>query len=177
MTKSIRGFTIVELLIVIVVIGILASITIVAYNGIQNRARNAARLVQMKTWRDMFELYRADNGAYPNMPNNKGYCLGKGFPTGPDSAARCRDYDYIGSTSYKESDSTALMTAMQTVGTLPGGPYVHVNGTVGPYVDYYADSLEIIGVFNGDADDCPATTTYEWDDELGSLLCAMILER
>ncbi|MDB5165339.1 MAG: Fimbrial protein, partial [Candidatus Saccharibacteria bacterium] len=34
-----RGFTIVELLIVIVVIGILAAITIVAYNGIQNRAR------------------------------------------------------------------------------------------------------------------------------------------
>lgn len=36
------GFTIVELLIVIVVIAILAAITIVAYNGIQQRAANAA---------------------------------------------------------------------------------------------------------------------------------------
>ncbi len=36
-----RGFTIVELLIVIVVIAILAAITIVAYNGIQARARDA----------------------------------------------------------------------------------------------------------------------------------------
>ncbi len=36
------GFTIVELLIVIVVIGILAAITIVAYNGVQQRARDAA---------------------------------------------------------------------------------------------------------------------------------------
>ncbi len=37
-----RGFTIVELLIVIVVIAILAVITIVAYNGIQNRAKDSA---------------------------------------------------------------------------------------------------------------------------------------
>lgn len=38
--KDQKGFTIVELLIVIVVIGILAAITIVAFNGIQDRARN-----------------------------------------------------------------------------------------------------------------------------------------
>ena len=36
------GFTIVELLIVIVVIGILAAITIVAYNGVQNRGKTAS---------------------------------------------------------------------------------------------------------------------------------------
>lgn len=37
-----KGFTIVELLIVVVVIAILAAITIVAYNGIQNRAKQSA---------------------------------------------------------------------------------------------------------------------------------------
>ena len=40
--KITPGFTIVELLIVIVVIGILAAITIVAYNGVQTRARAMA---------------------------------------------------------------------------------------------------------------------------------------
>lgn len=41
---ALRGFTIVELLIVIVIIAILAAITIVAFNGIQQRARNNARM-------------------------------------------------------------------------------------------------------------------------------------
>ena len=51
------GFTIVELLIVIVVIGILAAITVVAYNGIQNRARDA------KVSSDMHNLGLAVNAA------------------------------------------------------------------------------------------------------------------
>lgn len=42
MRKSTAGFTIVELLIVIIVIAILAAISIVAYNGIQNMASDAA---------------------------------------------------------------------------------------------------------------------------------------
>lgn len=40
--KDQKGFTIVELLIVIVVIGILAAITIVAFNGVQNRGRTSS---------------------------------------------------------------------------------------------------------------------------------------
>lgn len=59
------GFTIVELLIVIVVIGILAAITIVAYNGIQTRARNAERTSEISSLQKALELYKVDNGAYP----------------------------------------------------------------------------------------------------------------
>ena len=65
MPTKIRGFTIVELLIVIVVIAILAAITIVAYNGVQARGRDAARVADMHDLKQQIELYYIDNGSYP----------------------------------------------------------------------------------------------------------------
>lgn len=56
------GFTIVELLIVIAVIGILAAITIVAYSGIQQRARDSIRANDMATIKTALLLYQTDNG-------------------------------------------------------------------------------------------------------------------
>jgi len=60
-----RGFTIVELLIVIVVIGILAAITIVAYSGIQQKARDSQRQNDISELTKVLELYYTDNGRYP----------------------------------------------------------------------------------------------------------------
>jgi prepilin-type N-terminal cleavage/methylation domain-containing protein len=61
------GFTIVELLIVIVVIGILAAITIVAYNGVQARARNVDRQADVNAIVKALALYYVDNGNYPKQ--------------------------------------------------------------------------------------------------------------
>jgi type IV pilus assembly protein PilA len=63
------GFTIVELLIVIVVIGILAAITIVAYNGVQSRARTTTAQAQAQEAQNKAEVYAADtgNGVYPTL--------------------------------------------------------------------------------------------------------------
>ena len=60
-----RGFTIVELLIVIVVIGILAGITIVAYNGVQGQAQSAAAKNDLRQFATIVEQYKVDNGHYP----------------------------------------------------------------------------------------------------------------
>jgi prepilin-type N-terminal cleavage/methylation domain-containing protein len=60
-----RGFTIIELLIVIVVIGVLAAITIVAFNGIQNRARDTQRLSDVKAIVKALESYKAIHNVYP----------------------------------------------------------------------------------------------------------------
>lgn len=67
MRKSVSrlGFTITELLIVIVIIGILAAITLVQYNGTQGRARDAQRRTDIANITKALEQYYADNGSYP----------------------------------------------------------------------------------------------------------------
>jgi len=63
-TKN-RGFTIVELLVVIVVIGILAAITIVAYTGISGKASVASLQSDLASAKKQLSLYYVDHGAYP----------------------------------------------------------------------------------------------------------------
>lgn len=67
-----KGFTIVELLIVIVVIGILAAITIVAFNGVQARAQIAKSQSDLKSMQKLIELYKVDNGSYPTTVDGSG---------------------------------------------------------------------------------------------------------
>ena len=61
-----RGFTIVELLIVVVVIAILATITIVAYNGIQNRANDSVVQSDMRNTYNKILQYQVVNSVLPN---------------------------------------------------------------------------------------------------------------
>ncbi len=68
--KKDRGFTIVELLIVIVVIAILAAIVIVAYNGVTNKANSAAAKGNAEGVQKVVEAYNADKGTYPNVVND-----------------------------------------------------------------------------------------------------------
>ena len=87
------GFTIVELLIVVVVIAILAAITVVAYNGIQNSARYSAASQSLNQAQRKVSLWSVQNGdtlpaslvaadptlstgwEYRRFDNNTQYCL------------------------------------------------------------------------------------------------------
>lgn len=163
------GFTIVELLIVIVVIGILAAITIVAFNGIQQRARNTARAQEAKQWQTIFTAYRIDNGEYPLTTG--GVCLGEGFPkyasSGNGAVGSCWDANL---TSSRQFESTAFNDRIKTISSLPNAnrtPILGANGTtlrVGPAA-YISGSNTIIAYFqelNGSIT-CPHGT-LAWQD-------------
>lgn len=64
-TKYKNGFTIVELLIVIVIIGILAALVIVAYNGIQNKAVETSVQTDVRNIVNKVEAYKSESGVYP----------------------------------------------------------------------------------------------------------------
>ena len=61
------GFTIVELLIVIVVIGILAGLVITTFNGIQQKARDTERETDIKALHAQVEAFWAQKGYYPSL--------------------------------------------------------------------------------------------------------------
>lgn len=61
------GFTIVELLIVIVVIGILAAIVITTFTGVQKKGRDADRKSDINAIYSQVEVYFAQEGKYPSL--------------------------------------------------------------------------------------------------------------
>ncbi len=65
--KRNQGFTIVELLIVIVVIGILALLVITTYSGIQAKARNSKRQTDVQSLQTQLEAFFSQNGYYPSL--------------------------------------------------------------------------------------------------------------
>ncbi len=67
--KRNQGFTIVELLIVIVVIGILALLVITTYSGIQAKARNSKRQTDIQSVQTQLEAFFSQNGYYPSLTN------------------------------------------------------------------------------------------------------------
>ena len=131
-----QGFTIVELLIVVVVIGVLAAIVVVAYNGITTNANRVSAASEVRQWVKLFELYRAQNGSLPSLANG-GYCLGTGYPTG-----YCRDTNGVGIYSYAESTGAAIITALSSVGKPPQNSVKSVvEGRAGPYLTVSSSSF------------------------------------
>ena len=150
-----RGFTIVELLIVIVVIGILAAISFVAYNGIQKRAYNAQTLSTVRTYQSALAAYYVENGQYPAVPG--AVCLGQNYEdVNSDGVGDCGElntnemvHENAAFNQQLRSVITSLPMAItkRTKSTFSGQPWVGitlthwsefmVNGKSAPYFIKY----------------------------------------
>lgn len=84
------GFTIVELLIVIVVIGILAALVITTFSGIQQKARDTKRQTDIKALHSQLEAFFAqDGGGYPVLADFNTLSWRQDNMKGLDEAALC----------------------------------------------------------------------------------------
>lgn len=186
-----RGFTIVELLIVMVLIGILAAIVVVAFSGVQQRAQNADRMHEGKSVMKLFAAYNALNSRYPDQPEG-GYCPGLGYPAGHDGQPRCRDFTSpsgasgVSGWNFLESDNASLLTALRTVGTIPQKTKVPVTGTdgqqfVGPYIQFNnynatpdIEQRQLYIFLQGQSESCPSDmeeTSWSQTNTIGVTQC------
>lgn len=95
------GFTIVELIIVVTIVAILASLTMVAYRGATDRGYNARVATGVTSYIKAIQIYKFRNGAYPTQTS----CLGANYPSNT-----C----WTGSGGTRTVDST-LDTALSSV--------------------------------------------------------------
>ena len=65
-----KGFTLIELLIVISIVGVLSALLMVNFVGVRQRARDAQRKTDMRQIQAALEMFRSDEGSYPDtIPN------------------------------------------------------------------------------------------------------------
>lgn len=131
------GFTIVELLIVIVVIAILATISVVSYRGIQQRAVTVAYTSAVDQWDKFLQMEIALAGTLP--PFTGGVCLGRAttdFPEGDGfDAEACLTEEFegvSGSITYNSSYLAGFQNkSIPISGLLPKTNYTNsANGRV-----------------------------------------------
>jgi type II secretory pathway pseudopilin PulG len=127
--KKIRGFTIVELLIVITTIAILAGIVIVAYNGVQTKAKIAKIEADLNNVQKLVETYKTFNGTYPITAANLNPDF---FTTTARTDANC-------SVGTKTSDWVPGLTGLPQ----SGGKGVGIGGYPGCYI-YVSDGTSYV---------------------------------
>jgi len=132
--KPVKGFTLLELLITIAIIGILISVGVVSYSSAQKKSRDSRRMSDMKAVQAAFEQYYADNsGNYPaTCDSDTTDYLPAGFPTDPKSSGtymynfnnvHCSTSSYCFCAHLEAGDGNEGSRAAGSGCSYDGGPY------------------------------------------------------
>lgn len=111
-SKATKAFTLVELMVVIVVIAILASITLVVYPNVQDNAKQAKTISAFRQYEELLKSYKAANGYYPPTQTlNNGGAVATNF--GNSYGIACLGTTYV-------ADGTFSTNQCATASSLPG---------------------------------------------------------
>jgi prepilin-type N-terminal cleavage/methylation domain-containing protein len=118
------GFTIVELLIVVVVIAILASISILSYNGITQRARQSALNADISAWKRTSEAYKVANNI--ECPPNYVFVYGNANIAGSTDFCVMK---YEAKIQGNDNGQTTYTASMSAESRATGTPWVNITPT------------------------------------------------
>lgn len=186
--KNKSGFTLVELLIVIVVISILASISVVAYNGIQNRAYSTAANVARNNFVKLLQVYKVNTGAYPvyTGAGSTSVCIGdsSNYKAADGFAAnQCSYSTYSGITT---SVNASVNSALSAYGNMPSINWPYATETHSGFgTDYYrgmfysayatGEKAHVWYFLRGEAT-CPVEGYGAYDPYTGETQCTVLIE-
>lgn len=132
-----KGFTLIELLVVVAIIGLLATLSVIAFNSTRAKARDTKRVGDIKQIQTALAMYYTDNGGYPANAD---------FVTGSAIAS--------GSAMYMSKIPAAPIPSND--GSCPSGvtEYVYNSANTNTYTLTYC-----LGGNTGDLGSGPATAT------------------
>ncbi|MDO8743193.1 MAG: prepilin-type N-terminal cleavage/methylation domain-containing protein [Candidatus Azambacteria bacterium] len=151
--KKEKGFTLLELLVVIGIIGLLSSIIVVNLTGARKKARDVKRVADIRTIQTALESYYGKNGQYPTAIQGL-------VGATAELPARPKDPIAAATTDCATAQSDACYFYA----------YVTPTGAVGPQSYHIGASLEELGssLLNQDTDcissaantTCPVSSAY-----------------
>ena len=182
MKRTLSGFTMVEIILVVAVLGILLTITVLGWSAVSSNSRDQARAQDVKQWASTFDLYKSRYAIYPILPATTGgsgitgrtFCLGTFNQDQPANySSKCGYYKLaVGSRTFNanSTDAQAMQAEVKKVGNLPQNSSYAVNDTVvGPilYIEKSTGSgtsinvmAKFINFFEGS---CPVGLQAETD--------------